>query len=156
LKKQSLVKLIISLLACFSAAAIGAYFTFPEIKGWYTQIHKPAWNPPNYLFGPVWTTLYTMMAIALWLVWTKAARTIKLPVTIFIVQLILNAVWSIIFFNLHNISLALIDISLLFLAIIATIIAFWKVNKVAGALLIPYLVWVGIAAFLNYTIFRLN
>lgn len=149
-------KLIISLIVCFAAAGIGSYFTLPEIKGWYTQIEKPTWNPPNYLFGPVWTTLFTMMGFALALVWSKSAKAIKRPIMIFFVQLILNVLWSIIFFGFHNISLALVDIMLLLIAILLTIITFWPISKTASILLIPYLLWVSFASCLNYTIFRLN
>jgi tryptophan-rich sensory protein len=152
---KTVLKLVISLVICFFAAGVGSYFTIPEIKTWYTQIQKPSWNPPNYLFGPVWTTLYTLMGISLWLIWVKSEKA-KMPILVFFIQLTLNAIWSIIFFNLHNISLALVDIILLFAAIIVTIVSFWKVSKIASILLIPYLLWVGFASCLNYAIYKLN
>ncbi len=124
---------------------------------WYAQLRKPSWNPPGWIFGPVWTALYAMMAIAAWMVWRRgrfAGR--RLALSLFLMQLLFNALWSPLFFGLHNPLMALLDIVLLWLALLATMIAFWKVRPLAGALLVPYLVWVSFAATLNFALWRLN
>lgn len=142
------------LLLCFAAAAFGSLFMPGE---WYAQLNKPTWNPPNWIFGPVWTALYTMMAIAAWLVWRRggfAAQ--RLPLGLFLSQLFLNALWSPLFFGLHNPALALAEIVFLWLAILGTLLAFWKVHRGAGLLLVPYLAWVTFAAMLNFTLWQLN
>jgi tryptophan-rich sensory protein len=120
-------------------------------------MQKPAWNPPNWIFGPVWTALYTMMAVAAWFVWKRggfAARHIAL--SLFLLQLLINALWTPLFFGLRNPALAFVDIVLLWLALLATVVAFWKVRPLAGALLVPYLAWVTFASALNFAICRLN
>lgn len=146
-----------SIAICFAAAGIGSLFTNPEIGGWYARIAKPSWTPPNRVFGPVWSVLYLMMAVAAWLVWKErgfdGAAT---PLALFGVQLLFNTLWSILFFGMHRIGFALADIILLWCAILATLLAFWRVSTVAGALMIPYLMWVTYAALLNYSIWRLN
>ena len=139
---------------CFGAATFGAIFAPGE---WYAQLRKPSWNPPSWLFGPVWTALYTMMAISAWLVWRRGgfaanARSLGL----FAVQLVFNALWSWLFFGLKNPALALIDIVLLWVAIAATLAAFYRVHRVAGWLLVPYLAWVSFATVLNATLWLLN
>ena len=142
------------LLLCFAAAAFGSRFMPGE---WYAQLQKPAWNPPNWVFGPVWTALYTMMAIAAWLLWRKggfAAQ--RLPLGLFLLQLFLNALWSLLFFGLHNPALAFAEIVLLWFAILGTLLTFWKAHRFAGALLLPYLAWVTFAAVLNFTLWQLN
>jgi benzodiazapine receptor len=124
---------------------------------WYAGLKKPAWNPPGWIFGPVWTMLYTMMAVAAWLVWRRggfAAQ--RRPLTLFLLQLALNAAWSPLFFGLHHPGLAFIDLLLLWFALLGTIVAFWKARAFAGALLIPYLAWVTFAGALNFAIWRLN
>lgn len=142
------------LLLCYGAAAFGSLFMPGE---WYAQLKKPEWNPPNWIFGPVWTALYTMMAIAAWLIWRRggfAAQ--RVPLGLFVLQLLLNAAWSALFFGLHNPSLAFAEIVLLWLAIIRTMVTFWKGHRVAGLLLVPYLAWVTFAAALNFTLWQLN
>lgn len=142
------------LLLCFAAAAFGSLFLPGE---WYAQLRKPAWNPPNWIFGPVWTALYTLMAVAAWLVWIRggfAAQ--RVPLGLFLLQLLLNAAWSALFFGLHNPGLAFAEIVLLCLAIMGTLIAFWKAHRVAAVLLLPYLAWVTFAAVLNFTLWQLN
>jgi tryptophan-rich sensory protein len=142
------------LLVTYAAAAFGSLFMPGE---WYAQLTKPAWNPPNWIFGPVWTALYTMMAVAAWLVWRRggfAAQ--RQPLTLFLVQLLLNAAWSPLFFGLHNPGLALAEILLLWLAILGTLIAFWKVQRFAGVMLLPYLAWVSFATALNFSLWQLN
>ena len=142
------------LAACFAAAALGGWFMPGE---WYAQLRKPAWNPPNWIFGPVWTALYLMMAIAAWLVWKRggfAAQ--RRALGLFLLQLFFNALWSPLFFGAHRPGLALVDIGLLWLALLATGLAFWRVRPLAGALLAPYLAWVTFAAALNLALLQLN
>jgi len=146
--------LAVWLVVSFSAAAVGSGFMPGE---WYAQLNKPAWNPPSWLFGPVWTVLYVMMALAAWLVWRRggfAAQ--RRPLVLFFSQLGLNALWSPLFFGLRNPALAFVEILLLWCAILATLLAFWKVRSLAGILLAPYLAWVSFAAFLNFTLWRMN
>lgn len=138
----------------FSAALLGGLFMPDE---WFASLQKPSWNPSGWIFGPVWTTLYTMMAVAAWLVWRQGGwGKQRKPLLIFLAQLALNAAWTPLFFGLHNPGLAFLDIVLVWLAIIATISAFWRVHQTAAALLTPYLAWVSFATFLNFTIWRLN
>lgn len=145
---------ILALALTFGAGYFGS--TFP-VDGWYASLSKPAWNPPNWIFGPVWGVLYLLMAVSAWLVWRKVglARA-AVPLGLFAVQLMLNAAWSWIFFGRHEIGLALIEISTLWVAILCTTIAFWRVDPVSGYLMVPYVLWVGFASVLNFTIWRLN
>lgn len=142
------------LLLCFAAAAGGAMFMPGE---WYAALNKPTWNPPSWIFGPVWSTLYLMMAVAAWLVWQRggiAAQ--RRALGLFLTQLALNALWTPLFFGLRQPGLAFAEILLLWLAILATLLAFRRVNRVAAWLLVPYLAWVSFAAVLNGTLWRLN
>ncbi len=146
--------LIASLLLCFAAAAMGGLFP-PD--GWYAGLNKPSWNPSARLFGPVWSALYTMMAVAAWLVWKRGGFVAqRRPLSLFLVQLALNAAWTPLFFGLHWPGLAFAEIVLLWLAIAATLTAFRPVSRTAAWLLVPYLAWVSFAAFLNFTLWRLN
>ncbi len=138
----------------FSAAFVASRFPADE---WFEALAKPAWNPPNWLFGPVWALLYTLMAVSVWLVWRdQGFRRAALPLGLFILQLILNAAWSWIFFGRHEIGLAFVEIVLVGIAVLATTIAFWRLKPLSGALLLPYLAWVSFASVLNFTIWRLN
>ncbi len=142
------------LLLCFSAASLGAVFMPGD---WYLTLKKPSWNPPGWIFGPVWTALYTMMAVAAWLVWRRggfAAQ--RLPLALFLTQLGLNAAWTPLFFGLRRPGIAFIEIVLLWLAIAATLASFRPVSRVAAWLLAPYLAWVSFAAMLNFALWRLN
>ena len=142
------------LLLCFAASAMGALFMPGE---WYAALNKPAWNPPGWIFGPVWTVLYAMMAVAAWLVWQRggfAAQ--RRPLGLFLAQLALNALWTPLFFGLRQPGLAFAEIILLWLAILATLLAFRPVSRAAAWLLVPYLAWVSFAAVLNGTLWRLN
>lgn len=142
------------LLLCFAAAAFGSLFLPGE---WYAQLRKPTWNPPSWIFGPVWTALYTMMAFAAWLVWGRGGFAAQRgPLGLFLLQLLLNASWSPLFFGLHHPGLAFAEIVLLWLAILGTVVAFWKVQRLASVLLLPYLAWVSFAAVLNFTLWQLN
>lgn len=142
------------LLASFAAGWLGSRWMPGE---WYAALAKPAWNPPNWIFGPVWTVLYVLMAVSAWLVWRQAGfGGAGVALGLFIVQLALNGLWSYLCFGLHRLDLALVDIALMWGAILAVTILFWGVNRIAGALLVPYLAWVSFASFLNFTLWLLN
>ncbi len=152
---------VVFFVLCQLAGAIGTLFTMPAIPTWYAHLLKPTFSPPNWLFAPVWTLLYTLMAVAIFLLWqTKVSNGQKkkrrLAITFFIVQLVFNACWSIIFFGEHNIGSALIEIVFMLLAIILTMYFAWPVKKWATWLLLPYLVWVSFATILNFALWRLN
>jgi benzodiazapine receptor len=154
---ESLIGLVIAVVLCFAAAGIGSLLTTPSIEGWYAALRKPAWTPPNWVFGPVWSLLYLMMAVAVWLVWNRAGFAgAKVALSLFAVQLILNVAWSGLFFALQRPALAFLDLLLLWVAILATVIAFFPVSAVAGCLLLPYLLWVAYAGSLNLAIMLLN
>jgi benzodiazapine receptor len=151
---RSALGLVAALALTFSAAYVGSRF---PVDDWYAALSKPAWNPPNWLFGPVWGILYLLMAIAAWLVWRKSGFAgAAIPLGVFVLQLGLNAAWSWIFFGRHELGLALIEILVLWCAILGTIIGFWRLNPISGILLVPYLLWVTFASVLNFTIWRLN
>ncbi len=151
---RAILGLILWFTATFGAAAIGALFSPGE---WYAQLKKPAWTPPGAVFGPVWTALYAMMAVAAWLVWKKSGcKLTASPVQLFIAQLALNAAWTPLFFGFHSIAFAAANIVLLWLVLLLTIRAFFPVSRVAGWLLVPYQVWITYAAALNIEILRLN
>jgi len=148
---------IISIVIAQAAGIIGSVFTVSSVRGWYTTLVKPALNPPSWVFGPVWTTLYTLMGIASYLVWRKIGPPgAKLALTMYGVQLGLNALWSIIFFGLKQPGLAFAEIIVLLIFIIITTVLFWRISHVAGALMIPYIVWVSFASYLNFALWRLN
>jgi tryptophan-rich sensory protein len=155
---KSLLALTFFLFLCFAAAVIGSLFTSRTVRTWYPALAKPSGTPPAWVFGPVWTTLYALMAISAFLVWRNGAgsATSEAALLLFFLQLILNVIWSGIFFGLRYPGAAFFEIALLWLAILATIIAFWKVMPLAGALLLPYLLWVSYAARLNFGIWQLN
>lgn len=124
---------------------------------WYAGLQKPTWNPPSWVFGPVWTALYTMMAVAAWLVWRCGGwRAQRRALGFYLVQLTLNAAWTPLFFGFHRPGLALIDIVLMFVAIVATMMAFFRVSRMAAVLLGPYLLWVGFASVLNFSLWWMN
>ncbi len=152
------LKFILALLVCFSAAAIGSLFTVSAIPSWYVTLAKPFFSPPNWLFGPVWTLLYTMMGVSLFLVWKKGTKDKKVreALIIFGVQLFLNTIWSPIFFGAKNLFFALVIILAMWVFILKTIKAFSKIDKAASLLLYPYLAWVSFASILNFSIWFLN
>jgi tryptophan-rich sensory protein len=158
MKSTDIYKLVISIVACQAAGGIGSIFTTPAISTWYAALEKPAFTPPNWVFAPVWITLYLLMGVAAFLVWRKGLneRGVKTALVIFLVQLILNALWSVVFFGLKSPMAGVILIVLLWIAILITIIRFFKLSHIAGGLLIPYIVWVSIAANLNVGIWMLN
>jgi len=150
----SALGLVAALVLTFSAAYAGSRFPADD---WYDGLSKPPWNPPNWLFGPVWGVLYLLMALAAWLVWRTAGLAgAAVPLGVFVVQLGLNAAWSWIFFGRHELGLAFIEIVVLWGAIVGTMVGFWRVKPMSGVLLVPYLLWVTFAAVLNFTLWRLN
>ncbi len=154
----SAMGLLFWLVICFFTAWVGAQVS-PGIASteWYDSLQKPDWNPPNWLFGPVWTTLYTMMAVAAWLVWkNRPLSESKLALGIFVIQLFLNGLWSQIFFGMQEVGWALAEIILLLVAIVATTYLFFQKERLAGWLMIPYIAWVSFAAVLNGAIWWLN
>ena len=149
--------LALFLAASFAAAGVGSLFTTPAIPGWYESLRKPAWTPPDWLFGPVWTLLYIAMGTAAWLVWRRRGFSgARLALSLFFAQLVLNGLWSILFFGMMRPGLALVEIAFLWTAVFATMAAFWQVSRAAGWLFVPYLWWVTFAMFLNYAIWRDN
>ena len=157
---DKMMKKILLLAGCIlltlAVGGVSGYFTVAEIAGWYSTLHKPSFNPPNYVFGPVWTCLYLLMGISFYLVLTSHAAPRRQALVFFWVQLIFNFFWSLIFFNMHRVGLALVDIVLMWLAILGMIITFYKINKVAALMQLPYLAWVSFATCLNAAIWVLN
>lgn len=152
-----IVKLLISLGITFFAGAVGSFFTFPAISTWYATLNKPTFSPPNFLFGPVWTILYILMGVALFLVWSDNSKKKKLDAMLsYGFQIALNALWSIVFFGLKNPLLAVAVIIALWVMILLTIINFYKINKTAGLMLVPYILWVSFASLLNIFVAILN
>jgi tryptophan-rich sensory protein len=144
------------LIVTFAAAAVGAVASVGA-QAFYGQLTQPSWAPPSSVFGPVWTVLYAMIGVAAWLVWSSGGFTAnRRALTLFLVQLACNALWSWLFFAWHRGAWALADILLLWVLIVATLISFWRTRMLAGALLVPYLLWVSFAAALNYSIWQLN
>ena len=153
--RSSIPSLIFLLLLCAGAAAFGGMFGQGE---WYQSLTKPALNPPGWVFGPVWTVLYLMMALAAWMIWRTESPVWdkRIALSLFILQLIVNALWSWIFFGLHDLTLALVDILIMNALIIATIATFGRVNRTAAWMMVPYWLWVSFATYLTWTIRELN
>lgn len=158
MKISNPLKLVIAIAVSLAAGGLGSIFTSSAIPTWYATLSRPALNPPNWIFAPVWTTLFVLMGIAAFLIWKQGADKPKVreALKIFLGQLILNVLWSFIFFGLHNPGLAFLEIIFLWLAILATILSFSKISKTAAYLLIPYIAWVTFASYLNLAIWRLN
>ena len=153
---KQVVGLIGWLLLSFAAAAIGAVASV-QAATFYQHLAQPAWAPPSSVFGPVWSALYALMGIAAWLVWREGGwRRQRGVLLLFVIQLALNALWSWLFFAWHHGALAFADIVVLWLLIVTTLIGFWRVRPLAGALMLPYLCWVSFAAALNFTVWHLN
>ncbi|MCW5681866.1 MAG: tryptophan-rich sensory protein [Xanthobacteraceae bacterium] len=154
---KSVFRLLACLALCFAIAALGALATTPKIPGWYTGLTKPAFTPPNYLFPIVWNILYAMMAVSLWRLWQSPRGDLRnRAVTLFLLQLAVNLAWSWIFFGAESIRGGLVAILALDLLVAWTIFAAWRVDRIAAALLLPYLLWIGYATALNAEIVRLN
>jgi tryptophan-rich sensory protein len=155
-KRRRTAGLAGSLVISFVAAAVGAIASV-EAKAFYGQLELPSWAPPSALFGPVWTALYAMMGVAAWLVWNAGGfASNRRALTLFVLQLAVNALWSWLFFYWHRGAWAFADIVLLWVLIVGTLISFWRVRALAGALLVPYLLWVSFASALNYSVWKLN
>ena len=155
-KQKQIVGLAGWLIVSFIAASIGAAASI-QAGPFYSQLIRPDWAPPAWVFGPVWTTLYALMGIAAWLVWRVGGfRAAQSALTLFLAQLAINALWSWLFFAWHRGALAFVDILLLWALIVATLIAFWRIRALAGALLVPYLLWVSFATALNHAVWKLN
>ncbi len=157
-KKFNPPTMITFILLCEMAGLIGSIFTMPAIGTWYADLNKPSFSPPNWIFGPVWTILYALMGISAYLVFSKGWKNkkIKNAVNMFSLQLILNVLWSVIFFGAKNPFLALVEITILWAAIFVTIKKFNEISKTAGNLLVPYLAWTSFAAILNLSIVLMN
>ncbi|HVU80139.1 MAG TPA: TspO/MBR family protein [Candidatus Paceibacterota bacterium] len=154
---KNLIPLALWILIAQGAGLIGSAFTAPAISGWYAALEKPQVAPPNWVFAPVWTTLFLLMGVAAYLVWRKpASRGRTLALKLFFAQLILNVLWSVLFFGLKSPAMALAEIALLWLSIAATIWAFSKISGPAALLLAPYLAWVSFASYLNFMLWTLN
>ena len=153
-----LSKLIAAILVCEFVGILGSVFTIPSITTWYAALQKPSFSPPNWLFGPVWVLLYALMGISAYLIWDKGIRKkgVKTSLKLFSLQLILNFMWSILFFGLKSPLLGLIEIALLWIAILATIMKFARLSKEAAVLMVPYILWVSFAAVLNLYVWMLN
>jgi tryptophan-rich sensory protein len=151
-------ELAVSIVICQLAGAIGTFFTLNSITDWYSTLNKPAFAPPNWLFGPVWIVLYLLMGISLYLVWRKGLddKAVKIGIAFFAVQLALNAIWSPVFFGLHALKLSFYIILAMWAAIALTMVRFSSISKPATYLLAPYIAWVSIATVLNYFIMVLN
>lgn len=176
IKIDQAIKLLISIIICLLSGVLGGFFTAPAIENWYAGLNKPFFNPPNWIFGPVWTILYILMGISLYLVWINNFKVLnkgcrlgvwiekklnkkldkKSILSIFFIQLFLNIFWSVAFFGMQNPGLALVVLSLLWLAILSTSAVFYRVSKVSAYLLIPYLAWVSFAGILNLSIWIIN
>jgi benzodiazapine receptor len=157
-KGINIIKLLISIAVCQLAGFIGSLFTTPAISTWYASLNKPSFTPPDWLFSPVWISLYFLMGISLFLVWHIGLKEkkVKIAIAIFAIQLILNSLWSVVFFGSKSPLGGFIVIIFLWIAILATIISFSKISKAAGILLVPYILWVSYAAVLNFLLFWLN
>jgi tryptophan-rich sensory protein len=157
MKTKNIIEVVVAIVVCELAGGIGAFFTAPAIPTWYAQLAKPSLNPPSWIFAPVWTILYALMGIAAYLIWSKGLKRkdVKIALGIFLGQLVLNVLWSFIFFGTQNPSGSFVEIIFLWLAILATIISFAKIYRAAAWLLLPYIAWVSFAAYLNYSIWQL-
>jgi len=153
-----IIRLVAAVLVCQLAGVVGSVFTVSAIPGWYAGLNKPFFNPPAWLFGPAWLVLYTLMGIALFLVWEKGfkEKENRQALQAFGLQLVFNAAWSIIFFGLHAVFIAFIEIIVLWVLILVAIIKFNKVSRKAALLLVPYIAWVSFAALLNLSVWLLN
>lgn len=152
------IKLAISILVPLAVGAVAGLFTTTEINGWFQTINKPAWQPPNWVFGPVWTLLYLLMGVSFYLVWQSTApkTTKRIAITLWIIQLVFNFFWSFIFFKKHQIDWALGEILVLWFFILLTILFFGRVRSLAAWLMVPYISWVTFASLLTYSIYQLN
>ncbi|MDJ0805850.1 MAG: TspO/MBR family protein [Gammaproteobacteria bacterium] len=151
------IGLFIFLALCLLVGVIGGFITSSSVETWYQTLNKPSFNPPDWLFAPVWSSLYIMMAIAAWRVWLRIGLADGwLVFVLFFLQLILNLAWSYLFFGLHRIDLALLEIIILLTLIIINAVVFWRIDRLAGMLFMPYIVWVFYANILNFSLLMMN
>jgi translocator protein len=155
-KSRQIAGLAVSLLVVFGIASLGGVLTNRSVATWYPSLDKPSWTPSGATIGTVWTILYILMGIAAWIVWRSGSRDRAQPLALYGSQLLLNVGWSALFFGLRSPGLALVEIGVLWIAILATAGAFWRVSKIAGVLMAPYLIWVTFAAVLNAMIWQMN
>ena len=155
---KTFAKLACSISICLLTGIVGSFLTMDSVKTWYAELSKPSFNPPDWAFGVVWPILYVMMGVAAFLIWKKGIdnKQVRIALGLFVAQLVLNGLWTPIFFGLHMMGLALAEIILLWLAILATIVAFWRLSKTAACLLMPYILWVSFAIALNAALWHLN
>ena len=157
-KSNNITKLAASIMICLFAGLAGSLFTSPAIPGWFATLAKPTFSPPNWIFAPVWTILFVLMGISMYLVWNKGLqnRDVRISLFIFDIQLVLNVLWSFLFFGLRSPFYAFVEIIILWVAIAFTIQNFSRISRTAGLLLVPYILWVSFAAILNFYIWNLN
>ena len=154
---RSILALVLFLALCLGVSAVGGLITATSVGTWYATLQKPSFNPPNWLFAPVWTTLYVLMGIAAWRIWLRpGSQARRTALAVFAVQLGFNLLWSVLFFGLQAIGMALAEILLLLVLVTVNMLAFWRIDRPAGALFIPYVLWVGFAALLNASLWLLN
>ena len=155
---REIPKWIVSIIIVYIAGAIGTLFTLKEITTWYVYLIKPVCAPPNWIVGPIWSTLYIVIGTSLFLIWRKGLgrKDVQIAVLVFVVQLAINVLWSLVFFGSHSIFGGLVLVLILWVAIIINIFVFYQISKPAGLLLIPYLFWVSIESYLQYNLFILN
>lgn len=157
MKSARWLPLVLLLVLAIAAAAIGAAATATSVHTWYVGIQKPAWNPPNGLFGPVWSVLYALMAFATWLAWRQGdPKTARRTIALYSAQLTLNALWSVLFFGMHQIGAALCEIVILWGLLVFIQLRLWRIRRTAALLWLPYLVWVSFAVLLNAAVWKLN
>lgn len=154
--RRPYVSLLLFILGAFAAGTIGSLATFSSVGSWYPTLQKPSWTPPSAVFGPVWTTLYVLMGIAAWRAWRRAGEASGAVLRPYVAQLVLNALWSVLFFGLRNPTLALVDVIALWILLALIQVRFWRIDRLAAALWLPYLIWVSYATALNAAIVRLN
>jgi tryptophan-rich sensory protein len=154
---KKILTLFVSILVAQLAGVLGSFFTAPNIQTWYVFLEKPFFSPPNWLFAPAWIILYALMGIAAFLIWQKRGESgAKSALYLYGIQLLLNALWSVVFFGLQNPFLAFLLILALWLLIVLVMVKFWKIERIAGILFVPYVAWVSFAAILNFSIWQLN
>ena len=153
--KNKLLSFVLFFIITFSASFIGGLVTFTFKEPWYSELTKSNFNPPDWIFAPVWTTLYLMMTLAIWFFWHSKNREMN-TIYIYFIHIVFNTTWSVVFFGFHNIFLALVNLIILILLIVILILRFRRVNKVSSYLMIPYLLWSSFALFLNYSLLVLN
>ena len=158
MEKNELFRLILSIIICQMAGVIGSIFTAGSVTSWYPTLVKPSFSPPGFYIGLIWIVLFTLMGISLFLIWreTPSNPAARIALYFFAVQLIVNVLWSVAFFGMRSPISGLVVIAFLWVLILITIIKFWPINRTAALLLIPYIIWVSIAAYLNFSIWMLN